>query len=58
MKYLRQFSRDKDESADLFLVVRGGGGNFGIVTRFVFQLYDIGPMVFAGLIALPAIEKK
>ena len=49
---------NKDENTDLFWAIRGGGGNFGIVTRFVFKLHDIGPMVFAGLIALPATETK
>jgi len=43
----------KDEHADLFWAVRGGGGNFGIVTRFEFQLHPVGPEVFSGLIVLP-----
>ncbi len=33
------------ENEDLFWGVRGGGGNFGIITSFVFQLYPVGPMV-------------
>ncbi len=37
-----------DENADLFWGVRGGGGNFGIVTEFEFQTYDLGPQVVAG----------
>lgn len=35
-----------DEHADLFWAVRGGGGNFGVVTRFEYELYDVGPEVF------------
>jgi FAD/FMN-containing dehydrogenase len=35
----------RDENADLFWAVRGGGGNFGVVTSFEFQLYPVGPMV-------------
>ena len=44
---------DKDENADLFWALRGGGGNFGVVTSFTFQLHPVGPMVTAGLIVHP-----
>jgi FAD/FMN-containing dehydrogenase len=37
-----------DENADLFWAVRGGGGNFGVVTSFEYQLHPVGPMVLAG----------
>lgn len=33
------------ENADLFWAIRGGGGNFGIITRFEFKLHDVGPKV-------------
>jgi len=36
---------DASENADLYWAVRGGGGNFGIVTRFEYQLHPIGPEV-------------
>jgi len=41
------------ENSDLFWAVRGGGGNFGIVTQFEFNLNYIGTEVFAGLIVFP-----
>jgi FAD/FMN-containing dehydrogenase len=44
---------NRDENADLFWAIRGGGGNFGVVTRFTFQLHEVGPLVYGGLIAWP-----
>jgi FAD/FMN-containing dehydrogenase len=38
-----------DEHPDLFWAIRGGGGNFGIVTNFDFQLHEVDPMVQFGL---------
>lgn len=48
----------KHEHADLFWAIRGGGGNFGIVTRFELQLHSVGPEVFSGLIVLPFESAK
>ena len=42
------------ENADLLWGLRGGGGNFGIVTQFEFELHPLGPMVYAGPIFYPA----
>ncbi len=38
------------ENAELFWALRGGGGNFGVVTRFTFTLHEVGPQVTGGLI--------
>jgi FAD/FMN-containing dehydrogenase len=43
-----------DEHADLFWAVRGGGGNFGVVTSFRFALHPVGPTVLAGPVFWPA----
>jgi FAD/FMN-containing dehydrogenase len=42
-----------DEHADLFWALRGGGGNFGIVTEFEFRAHVAGPDLLSGLIVLP-----
>ena len=44
------------ENADLFWGVRGGGGNFGIVTEFQFALSPLGPTVLAGPVFWPIAE--
>ena len=45
-----------DENADLFWGLRGGGGNFGIVTGIDYALYPVGPEIVGGLVAWPASE--
>jgi FAD/FMN-containing dehydrogenase len=47
-----------EENPDLFWGIRGGGGNFGIVTRFEFQLHPVGPEVLAGLIVFPLAQAR
>jgi hypothetical protein len=43
----------EDENPDLFWALRGGGGNFGVVTNFEYALYPVGPEIIAGGIAWP-----
>jgi hypothetical protein len=43
----------EQENPELFWALRGGGGNFGIVTSFTFELQPLGPTVLAGMVAWP-----
>jgi FAD/FMN-containing dehydrogenase len=54
----KQVRASETENADLFWGLRGGGGNFGIVTNFEFQLHPVGPNVLSGLIAFPFDQAK
>gem|GEM_PF-6090128 len=40
----------ENENPDLFWAIRGGGGNFGVVTEFEFRLHEVGPVVQFGLL--------
>jgi FAD/FMN-containing dehydrogenase len=54
----RFLSANATENADLFWAIRGGGGNFGVVTSFEYQLHPVGPMVLAGLAFYPFDKAK
>ena len=47
-----------DSHEDLFWAIRGGGGNFGVVTRFEFALHPVGPLVYGGLVVLPIDQAR
>ena len=47
-----------DNEPDLFWAIRGGGGNFGVVTRFDFQLHDFNREVLSGLIVWPMDQAR
>jgi FAD/FMN-containing dehydrogenase len=48
----------ESENPDLLWGLRGGGGNFGVVTRFELDLYPLGPMIYAGPIFYPAAAAR
>jgi FAD/FMN-containing dehydrogenase len=43
---------------ELFWAIRGGGGNFGVVTEFTYRLHPVGPQMTGGIIAWPASEAE
>jgi FAD/FMN-containing dehydrogenase len=49
---------NQEENPELFWALRGGGGNFGVVTRFEFQVHPVGPEVLSGLIVYPMDQAK
>jgi FAD/FMN-containing dehydrogenase len=52
----RQVVASDDENSDLFWALRGGGGNFGVVTAFHFRLHPVGPIVLGGMLVWPAVQ--
>jgi FAD/FMN-containing dehydrogenase len=53
-----RLTASEKENSDLFWGVRGGGGNFGIVTTFTYRLYPVGPNVYGGAVFYPVTKAK
>lgn len=49
----RMVRASESENDDLFWALRGGGGNFGVVTSFEYRLFDVGPEILGGAVAWP-----
>jgi FAD/FMN-containing dehydrogenase len=54
----KRLRASESENADLFWAIRGGGGNFAVVTQFEFKLHRVGPEILAGLIVFPFEQAK
>ena len=54
----RQRVASATSEPDLFWAIRGGGGNFGVVTSFEFRLHPVGPEVYSGLVVYPADQAR
>lgn len=54
----KKLRASENENVDLFWAIRGGGGNFGVVTEFEFKLYPVGPEILAGLLVFPFKQAK
>ncbi len=53
-----QIKASENDHADLYWAIRGGGGNFGVVTQFEFNLHPVGPEILAGLLVFPFSQAK
>lgn len=54
----RLVTASTDENPDLFWALKGGGGNFGIVTSFDYRLHPVGPTVYGGGVMFPREHRR
>jgi FAD/FMN-containing dehydrogenase len=54
----KRLGASEKDNTELFWALRGGGGNFGVVTEFEFALHPVGPEILAGLIVFPFAQAK
>lgn len=48
----------ENENSDLFWAIRGGSGNFGVITKFEFKLHSVGPNILSGPVVFPLDQAK
>lgn len=48
----------EEQNSDLFWAIRGGSGNFGVVTKFEFKLHPVGPTILSGPVVFPLAQAK
>jgi FAD/FMN-containing dehydrogenase len=54
----RLLTANASENADLFWALRGGSGNFGVVTSFQYRLHRVGPTIVGGMVLYPLSQAK
>jgi FAD/FMN-containing dehydrogenase len=54
----RRVTASADENADLFWALRGGGGNFGVVTSFEFRLHEVPASILGGVLVFPFAKPR
>jgi len=54
----KKLHTSEQDNPELFWALRGGGGNFGVVTQFEFALHPVGPEILAGLLVFPFAQAK
>jgi FAD/FMN-containing dehydrogenase len=54
----KKIRASENENGDMFWAIRGGGGNFGVVTMYEFKLHPVGPEILAGLLVFPFEQAK